>query len=194
MIRLYVIRHGETEDNAVGRITGRGDSPLTARGRAQAAANGQRLAALAGDVAGLDFVASPAGRAQTTMRLLRAAAGLPETGYRNDARLLELDGGAWTGLPHAEIHALRKAAVAATGTDPWNFAPPGGESREALLARVQAFLSELTRPAVAVTHAGPTRMLRGIVLGLGRAETWEAAIPQAGIFELSAAGERLHGG
>src|SRR5690606_959550 len=49
--RLVLIRHGETELTAQRRYSGRGDVPLTAKGRAQAKAAAARVAALAPTVA-----------------------------------------------------------------------------------------------------------------------------------------------
>ena len=41
---LLILRHGETEWNLAGRMQGAMDSPLTAKGRAQAAAQARLLA------------------------------------------------------------------------------------------------------------------------------------------------------
>ena len=43
---IFLVRHGETEWNRVHRYQGWGDSPLTARGVAQAEAIGRRLCTL----------------------------------------------------------------------------------------------------------------------------------------------------
>jgi probable phosphoglycerate mutase len=43
---IFLVRHGETEWNRARRYQGWSDSPLTARGIAQAEAIGQRLRAL----------------------------------------------------------------------------------------------------------------------------------------------------
>ncbi|MBF8286806.1 MAG: putative phosphoglycerate mutase family protein, partial [Dehalococcoidia bacterium] len=43
-MRLLLIRHAESEGNAQGRLQGRKEYPLTARGAVQAAALAQRLA------------------------------------------------------------------------------------------------------------------------------------------------------
>jgi len=44
---VWLIRHGETVDNAIGRLQGQTDTPLSARGRAQALVLATRLASLA---------------------------------------------------------------------------------------------------------------------------------------------------
>ena len=67
MTTLYFVRHGESEANAAHRFSGRSDSPLTERGRAQARAAARRLSAY--DVTAV--VSSPLLRArQTAERLM----------------------------------------------------------------------------------------------------------------------------
>src|SRR3712207_5584074 len=96
---LFVIRHGETDWNAEGRLQGQRDIALNARGRDQARRNGQALAShLAAerlDPATLSYVASPLGRARETMEILRRALDLPPTGYRLDERLKEVSFGSF---------------------------------------------------------------------------------------------------
>ncbi|HEU0083841.1 MAG TPA: phosphoglycerate mutase family protein, partial [Bradyrhizobium sp.] len=73
---IYYIRHGETDWNVEGRLQGGIDTPLNARGRAQAAHAGDVLAGLLArdgrTAASLAFVASPLQRARQTMDLVRA--------------------------------------------------------------------------------------------------------------------------
>ena len=74
---VFYIRHGETDWNVNGRLQGRRDVPLNARGRVQAMHCGEVLRDLFArdgrNVAELDFVSSPLGRARTTMNVDRAA-------------------------------------------------------------------------------------------------------------------------
>ncbi|MEL6225865.1 MAG: histidine phosphatase family protein, partial [Pseudomonadota bacterium] len=82
-ITLYVVRHGQTDWNKLGRLQGQTDIPINDLGRAQAAGQGQRLrGALADDLDGINFVSSPLLRTAETMEILREAAGLPRDGYR----------------------------------------------------------------------------------------------------------------
>jgi GTP-binding protein LepA len=68
---IFFIRHGETQWNMAGRLQGRSDSPLTPRGREQAARNGETLLQAVPDLHKLRFVASPLGRTRTTMEIVR---------------------------------------------------------------------------------------------------------------------------
>src|SRR6202012_3775741 len=100
-------RHGETEANVARRFQGRTkDTPLTAKGREQAAAIARTLKIEAPDFAALAYVASPLPRARTTMEIIREGVGLPRAGYTTDERLMEINLGAWDGLTDAEAKAI----------------------------------------------------------------------------------------
>ena len=62
---ILLVRHGETKWNLARRYQGWSDSPLTARGLAQAEAIGRYLCTHP-DAAGATIVASPIGRARRT--------------------------------------------------------------------------------------------------------------------------------
>ena len=91
---VFYIRHGETDWNVAGRLQGRRDVPLNARGREQATHCGAILRDLFArdgrDPQSLEYLSSPLVRATETMRLARAAMGLARDGYRTDEQLAEL--------------------------------------------------------------------------------------------------------
>src|SRR5262245_16062317 len=163
---LFYVRHGETEWNRQGRLQGQRDSELTARGREQASQSAAILRDLASrdgrDIAALDFVASPLGRARATMERLRAALGFDPGGYRTDARLAELSFGRWEGVPYPELLAHEGDALAARERDKWNFVPPGGESYADLLVRLRAWHATVGRDSVVVAHGGTARALMAL--------------------------------
>jgi len=191
---LYVIRHGECEHNAegLGRVAGQNDSPLTARGREQAHANGALLKRLVQDLSPLIFIASSLHRACATMELVREAARLPAAGYTADRRLMEIDCGDNTWLPWSEIEK-RAEQDAVWKRDRWAYAHPNGESLVDLEARVNGFLKTVEHDAVLVTHAGVVRMIRKIILGLSREATLDYHPPNAGIMRLSGGTETYFG-
>lgn len=162
---LLVLRHGETEWNRAGRLQGAADSPLTARGRAQAAAQGQLLAER--DLAGWDVRSSPQARSLETARV---ALGTGADRIVEDARLAEITVGAWTGQSRAEIAAAHPHLFEASADMIWYDHAPGGEGLAALAARTRAFLDGLARPTVVFTHGITSRVLRCHALGL----PWEA--------------------
>lgn len=154
MIRLAVIRHAATAWTEAGRLQGRTDIPLSAAGRAAAAA--WRLPA---ELAGWPVRSSPLARARETARLL--APGQP---VADDAALIEMAWGEWEGRTLAELSATdpRFAVEAARGLD---LTPPGGESPRVVQARLAAWLAALDGPTLAVTHKGVIRALLGLATG-----------------------------
>lgn len=114
--RLWLVRHGETEWSAGHKHTGRTNVPLTAHGRAQAAALGRGLARLA--VHFDQAFSSPLARARETAQL---------AGF-GGARVLE-DLREWD---YGQFEGRKTAAIRREEGDPgwliWNAAIHGGES------------------------------------------------------------------
>lgn len=139
---ILLLRHGQTEYNVAGRLQGQFDSPLTALGRDQAARMGARVAALAAGRR-VSVHASPLGRALDTARIL--AARLPGApAPRPDPRLMEISFGAWDGLTQPDIDRRWPGLRAGLPPYRWFFHGPGGETLEALLARIAPALAEVT--------------------------------------------------
>ncbi|MEJ0026209.1 MAG: histidine phosphatase family protein [Rhizomicrobium sp.] len=167
-ITLYFCRHGETEANVAKRFQGHTvDTPLTKKGLQQACDIAEIVRADVTDFAALDYVCSPLKRAQTTIGLIRRELGLPPDGFRTDARLVEIDLGAWDGLTDAEAAHRFPKEYAARAADKWNvFVPGGGENYAAVAKRVSDFVTGLERDTFAVSHGAATRILRGLFAGL----------------------------
>lgn len=108
--KLALVRHGETDWNAEGRLQGRMDIPLNDVGRGQARAAGHELG---GSGAWDVLVSSPLGRAAETASLIGnvvglepggAVAGLVERDYgRGEGRVV-------VGLPRHDIDRLLESA------------------------------------------------------------------------------------
>jgi broad specificity phosphatase PhoE len=169
MPTIYYIRHGETEWNAEGRLQGVQDIPLNDLGRTQAANAGGILAGLFArdgrDERSLPFVASPLGRARSTMELVRGVLKLPAGGYAIDDRLREIGYGSWEGSTLAQMQASDPAVFTARQVDKWTVSPPGGESYLEVQARVRDWYNQLTADTVAVAHGGTARALM-VALGI----------------------------
>ncbi|MGE0456870.1 MAG: histidine phosphatase family protein [Bauldia sp.] len=164
---LVFVRHGETDWNVEARLQGQQDIPLNDRGRLQAARNGEVLLQRIPDVAGYDFVASPLGRAEETMRIMRGRMGLDPAGYRIDRDLIEITFGDWEGFTLAELAASGSPESERRQADKWAYVPPRGESYAMLEERVRRWLGALTVDTVAVSHGAVGRVLQGILFGLG---------------------------
>ncbi len=105
---------------------------------------------------------SPARRCRALAEALGQLCGVAPT---VDARLQELDFGAWEGLPWDEVP---RADLDAWAASPLLFAPPGGERGAALVARVRAVHDELRlarEDCVIVSHGGPLKVLAALLRG-----------------------------
>lgn len=156
MARILLVRHGESEWNAVGRWQGQADPPLTDLGRRQALAAAQTIGTV-------DAVAaSDLQRALDTAMVIAEQLGvgpvLIESGFR------ERDAGEWSGLTRAEIHRdwpgyLPDDPAARALSRDESMRPPSWEPDEKLLARSLDALHRLADQigegeAVVVTHGG----------------------------------------
>ncbi|WP_320066836.1 bifunctional RNase H/acid phosphatase [Micromonospora sp. RTGN7] len=157
--RLILVRHGETEFTAQRRYSGRGDVPLSARGRTQARATAARVAALAPTVAAV--VSSPLARCTATARAIARAIG--DVPVRTVDDLIECDFGAWEGHTFAEVRAGWPGEL-----DAWlastRLAPPDGESFTEVAARVARATDALLEAypgetVVVVTHVSPIKLV-----------------------------------
>jgi broad specificity phosphatase PhoE len=127
---IVIVRHGETEWSRTRRHTSRTDVPLTDRGRDQAAALASRLAGLSPS----RVLSSPRIRALETCRL----AGFGDV-VEIDERLVEWDYGDAEGRTTAEIRVEHPDWTV------WTHDTGGGESLDAVAARVDALIADLDR-------------------------------------------------
>ena len=156
MLRLLLVRHGQTEWNALRRYQGHSDLPLNGKGLEQARQLAARLQPLTIDLA----FSSDLLRAVQTADLLVHGRGLTA---QPDARLRELNFGILEGHTFDEGLALWPEMINAWVADN-NRPPTGGEPLDDLTRRVTQFYEELTRAAdgktvLLVAHGGPLRVL-----------------------------------
>jgi broad specificity phosphatase PhoE len=160
---IYYIRHGETAWNAEGRLQGTQDIPLNELGRRQAAQAGNILADLfareARDKRDLAYVASPLGRARSTMDFVRKVLGLPAGEYGLDDRLREIGYGEWEGSTLAEMQARDPEFYERRLTQKWTMSSPGGETYASVQLRMRDWYDSLKADTVAVAHGGTCRAL-----------------------------------
>jgi probable phosphoglycerate mutase len=185
-LTLYFCRHGETQANVEKRFQGRGsDTPLTPKGREQSRAVARLLKREIAGLSPLLFVSSPLRRARATMEIVRGALDLPADGYGTDARLQEIDLGAWEGLTDAEARARDPVLFEKRGNDKWNVRVPGGENYAEVAARAESWIADLAADTFAVSHGAFTRILRGLFLGLSWKEMSNLDETQGVLFRVS---------
>ncbi len=160
-LKLWLLRHAESEWNAAGRWQGHGDPPLSERGRSEAAA---RAESLAGRVKGdrpLALFSSNLRRAVETAEFVARALGIEATTVSS---LRELDVGTWTGLTRREIEAQDKDTLVAFESEDPEVRPGGGETRGEIRLRARAAVEALAAAhpdadLLLVVHLGVMRAL-----------------------------------
>jgi probable phosphoglycerate mutase len=181
--RFFIARHGETVFNAAARM--QGDvlhTPLTRAGFAQADEIGALLRVRLGPGPKLDLWASPTGRALQTLAVIAEHLELDWHCARTDARLREIDIGAWSGRFYAEV-----AAEAGPPIDPatglFSGRPPGGETYDEVALRLRSWLDDTADEAadrLIVMHGMSSRVLRGMLTGAGQVA---GNLPQGSLVE-----------
>ncbi len=161
--RLYLVRHGATQLTAEDRFSGSAGVDLSDEGRRQAAQLGERLSHE-------DLTAaysSPLSRTLETARIV--ATGCGQTIETRDG-LREISHGRWEGLTRQEVENRYPGEYAAWEEDPFTFAPEGGESGVAVLARVLPVIREIVtrhqgQRVLVVSHKATIRLALSSLLG-----------------------------
>ncbi len=163
--RLLLVRHGQSEWNALGRWQGQADPPLTELGRAQARAAARAIGAV--DV----VFSSDLQRARQTADVIAEQIGVGPV--IEDMGLRERDAGEWSGMTRDEIKERypgylpddrHNAFAPAADTAPRR--PPGWESDSVLLDRVLEAIQRIhlvvgDGDGLVVTHGGVIYALEG---------------------------------
>ncbi len=176
---ITLIRHAATALNDDGRYQGQCDRDLSTRGVSQARALARRLAE---QRAVFDSVwASDRRRAWRT-----AALSLPHAIVSQDARLRELDFGAFDGLTYEENLARHPHRFQAWLADPWHVRPPAGETLAELTTRIEAWVAQLTpgHNVLAFTHGGPIHVMLARAFGVPFAEAQRVPVGPCGLVRL----------
>jgi probable phosphoglycerate mutase len=158
-LTLLLVRHGQSEWNAAGRMQGQTAAvPLTALGHEQAAEAARELARLGPGA----LISSDLDRAVQTAEHCARTTGLAIT---TTPALREQGYGVLEGRPSRELWDV------VDWTDP-HWSAEGGESLADLHARVADYLAELRRDPPAdvvalVTHGDTIRAAQAVAAGLG---------------------------
>lgn len=191
-MRLMLVRHGETYANAQGQIQGQGESPefeLSARGRAQARACGERFAREG--LRPTHVYASPLSRAAETARLIVGQWGM-EIEYWDD--LMEHDLGTASGLTLDELAARHPDLDIAFEQVRGFSGVPGVETLEARAERGRRAIHEVLRrhsqddSVLLVAHGGIMQNMIRAVLESDR--SWGLDIRNTALFDFTLDVER----
>lgn len=184
MVRVFLVRHGETTYGAASRYSGQSDVPLSARGEAQHL----RLRDLLHDKEIERVVSSDLARARLLADLVAADHGLSAT---TDACLREASFGRWEGLTYEEARTLDHAAMTAFNRAPAKAAPPDGESLVGVVGRVRPFFDALVKEhrdqegaLLVVGHSGALRGLLCSLLMIPLERYWTLNVDNAALTTL----------
>jgi glucosyl-3-phosphoglycerate phosphatase len=160
--RLVLVRHGETDYNATGRMQGHFDSHLTQTGWNQARFAVPALIRFGPGV----VVSSDLRRALDTATVFTDATGIE---LRVDKRLRETNLGHWQGLTGDEVEQGWPGAMITWRADAL-FRPPDGESRVDVANRAAELVGELDaefdETVMLFTHGGLIIGITALLLGL----------------------------
>jgi alpha-ribazole phosphatase len=161
-LRLYLIRHGEIEPAATGKLIGHTDVALSERGVEQARRLAEKLANVR-----LDAVySSDLRRAYQTAEII---AERNQVRAQSSAAWREINMGMWESRTLSALNDESPEQVSSLIIDPASFEYPGGESFAAFTKRIQGALDQLlqTHPGgeiALVVHGGVCRVVIGGVL------------------------------
>lgn len=150
-MKLYLIRHGQTDWNLAGRIQGRQDVPLNETGLCQARClargmEGRPVTAI---------YASPQKRAFQTAQAVGESQGVEVTPLDD---LMEIGYGQWEGRTGEDILKKDRELYEAWWEHPATVAPPGGETLNQVDERCRRawdyIRSRMTGDTAVISHGG----------------------------------------
>lgn len=170
MSKIFLVRHGQDEDNTKGILNGKRDTALTQFGRQQAHTVAQKLKGY-----GIDIIyTSPLARTYQTAQIISNVIAVDEV--IADQHLIERDFGILTGKPVADILRYTDKIIVADKIN-YFLEVDGAETFPALYDRAQKILIEIQKrhPSnviLIVTHGDIGKMIRGAYCGLN----WEESL------------------
>lgn len=171
MKTLYIVRHGETEWNKIGRYQGITNVPLNENGIAQAKACGNALK----DVHFDRILSSDLSRALVTAETIR---GIRQLEIKTDERLREINFGDWEKLLFTEIEERWPGLIDQMYRRPDIVKVPNGESFQEVQDRawsaVSDFLNENNEDeTILITcHGGTIRTILCKLLDISISHCW----------------------
>jgi broad specificity phosphatase PhoE len=161
--RLYLVRHGATQLTAEDRFSGSVGVDLSDEGRVQAQHLAERLAEHKIAAA----YCSPLSRTLETAQIIAKPHNL--TPILRDG-LREISHGHWEGMTRKQVEEQFGVEYAAWDSDPFTFAPEGGESGISVLARALPVIREIVvshegQNVLVVSHKATLRLIISSLLG-----------------------------
>ncbi|RXJ72772.1 histidine phosphatase family protein [Veronia nyctiphanis] len=174
--KLHIFRHGETEFNLQKRIQGHANSPLTSKGRNQAADARTKIKNVTFDAA----YSSDSGRAHDTACILLEDRQLS---ICTKTSLREIHFGDWEEKLLTELQQQNPDMYERLWNQPDQFINTTGETFAELRDRARKALAELAsnhpdQNVLIVSHAGFIKTVMNHFDGRPLSESWEALMPK----------------
>ena len=171
-MRIYIMRHGETDWNRENKIQGRVDIPLNENGRELARITAEKLKKIPFAAA----ITSPLIRAKETAEIIMGDRSAPIT---EDWRIAELASGQGEGM-QAKVNGSYVSVFENFFHHPEQYEPlPGGETLRHLCERTGDFLRDVTqreewkdKTILVATHGAAMRGILNNVRGESLAHFW----------------------
>ena len=190
-MKIYLVRHGETDWNLQERMQGQADNELNDTGRKQAQIVADKLRGIPFDAA----FSSTLRRAVTTAEIIL---GPQKDLLQQDARVMEIGFGPWEGEKIASVceenHPLHNFFA---GPDRY-FPPEGAESFYRLYERSEEFMDEVIFPlenqcqnVLIVGHGAWNRSILNPLKQIALADFWAEPLENCAVEVLNLSGNQL---
>lgn len=182
---LYIMRHGKTQWNTLGKLQGRTDIPLNEEGRNMAIEAAEEYKDIKIDIC----YCSPLKRAKETAELFLKERQVP---IIEDARLMEMCFGSYEGM--TDYLTIKNHPISVIFQEPESYKESVGEAEtfDELFGRTGEFLKEIVGPQLAqgknvliVGHGAMNASIVCQVKKLPVSEFWKAGLAQCKLMELS---------
>lgn len=170
MVKLYILRHAESQWNPIGRYQGLLDPELSDIGKEQAKRLGEYFRDIPIDV----IYSSPLKRTMQTAIEVARAKGLE---VLQEKRLIEIDHGVWSGLLVDEVQSRFPEQFRQWLEEPHSVHFEGGESLQEVFGRVKDFLEDIREKhwgqvVAVVSHTVPIRAMYCALLKVDLSKFW----------------------
>ena len=178
MMKLFLIRHGQTDWNILGKYQGQTDIPLSAEGLRQAERLAQHFPSDTLDI----IYASDLQRAVMTAQRLARKFSAP---VKVEKALRELNFGAWEGLTYQEIAQRWPQEVEHLFGAPEKLQIPGGETFLTLQQRAMEKMREIRtenegKNVAVVAHGAITKAILTALLHIPLHYVWTLRVTKIG--------------
>ncbi|WZL71785.1 alpha-ribazole phosphatase [Clostridiaceae bacterium 35-E11] len=179
MLRIILVRHGETESNQAGVYCGWHNSQLTEKGLRQAYTVSEKLKQEKID----HIISSDLDRTLKTAEIINDYHHVQITVEKN---FREMHFGLWEGLNYKEISQNYKMALKDWEKDWIDFKVPEGESLRQMYERVTKGVDKIIEMHkegnfLVVSHSGCIRAMVAYLIGRGIEDYWKYKIDNCGI-------------